>query len=93
MAQTPTTLFPSIGSVADQTDNLQTRETDESSGNPTFSTNDNEEKVVQEVESLCMKCGEQVSLIFFFLFLLIISDFFSRELRVFSLHPSHFFEK
>ena len=66
MAQTPTTLFPSIGSVADQTDNLETRETDGSSGNPTFSTNDNEEKVVQEVESLCMKCDEQVSLIFFF---------------------------
>ena len=67
MAQTPTTLFPSIGSVADQTDNLQTKETDGSSGNPTLSTlstNDNEEKVVQEVESLCMKCGEQVSFIF-----------------------------
>jgi zinc finger protein len=69
MAQTPTTLFPSIGSVADQTDNLQTRETDDI-GNPTFSTfstNDNEPeenlKVVQEVESLCMK---QVSLTFFF---------------------------
>ena len=93
MAQTPTTLFPSIGSVADQTDNLETRET---SGNPTLSTNDNEEKVVQEVESLCMKCDEQVSLIFFFLSLVIsnkVSDFFSRELRVFSLHPYHFSEK
>ena len=36
---------------------------------PTFSTlsmNDNEGKVVQEVDSLCMKCGEQVSLILFF---------------------------
>jgi zinc finger protein len=65
MAQTPTTLFPSIGSIADQTDNLQTKETDRSS---TFSPNDNEEKVVQEVESLCMKCGEQVSLIFSFSF-------------------------
>jgi zinc finger protein len=66
MAQTPTTLFPSIGSVADQTDNLQASEPDESIDNTTFSTlstNDNEEKVVQEVESLCMKCGEQVSLI------------------------------
>ena len=71
MAQTPTTLFPSIGTVADQTDNLQTRETDGSIGNTTLSTlsaNDNEEKVVQEVESLCMQCGEQVSLIFFFFF-------------------------
>ena len=38
---------------------------------PTFSTlamNDNEEKVVQEVESLCMKCSEQVSLIIFSFF-------------------------
>jgi len=61
MAQTPTTLFPSIGSVADQTDNLQTKETDDVPTS-TFSTNDNEDKVVQEVESLCMKCGEQVSL-------------------------------
>ena len=71
MAQTPTTLFPSIGTVADQTDNLQTRETDGSIGNTTLSTlsandSDSEEKVVQEVESLCMQCGEQVSLIFFF---------------------------
>ena len=66
MAQTPTTLFPSIGSVADQTDNLQ--ETDESTAHAaTLPTNDNEEKVVQEVESLCMKCGEQVSYMYFFL--------------------------
>jgi zinc finger protein len=62
MAQTPTTLFPSIGSVADQTDNLQT---DESTGNIPSTTHDNEEKVVQEVESLCMKCGEQVCWISF----------------------------
>ena len=65
MAQT---LFPSIGSVADQTDNLQTRETDGNVEDPTsltVSLNDNEEKVVQEVESLCMKCDEQVSLNFF----------------------------
>ena len=63
-AQTSTTLFPSIGSLADQTDSLQTKETDESIGNTTSSTptndNLNEEKVVQEVESLCMQCGEQV---------------------------------
>ena len=65
MAQT---LFPSIGSVADQTDNLQIRETDGNVEDPTsltVSSNDNEEKVVQEVESLCMKCDEQVSLNFF----------------------------
>ena len=67
MAQNPTTLFPSIGTVADQTDSLQTRETDGSIGNTT-TTNDNEEKVVQEVESLCMQCGEQVSFLIFFPF-------------------------
>ena len=58
MAQT---LFPTIGTVADQTDNLQARETDGNIGghaSSTLSTNDNGEKVVQEVESLCMKCGE-----------------------------------
>ena len=56
---TPTTLFPSIRSLADQTDNL---EKDKSNGN---TTNAYEEKVVQEVESLCMECGEQVSLKFY----------------------------
>ena len=74
MAQTPTTLFPSIGSVADQTDNLETRETDENIDDPsisTLSTNDNEEKVVQEVESLCMNCEEQVGFDFSFLSLLV----------------------
>ena len=58
MAQT---LFPTIGTVADQTDNLQAREADGNVGghaSSTLSTNDNGEKVVQEVESLCMKCGE-----------------------------------
>ena len=58
---TSTTLFPSIRSLADQTDNL---ERDESTGN---TTNGYEEKAVQEVESLCMKCGEQVSLKFLYL--------------------------
>lgn len=65
MAKTPVTLFPSIGSVADQADKLESREIDQSTDNTTsttLSTNDNQEKVVQEVESLCMKCGEQVSL-------------------------------
>jgi hypothetical protein len=68
MAQT---LFPSIGTVADQTDNLQARETDGNVDDPassTLSTNDSEEKIVQEMESLCMKCGEQVSLIYLFSF-------------------------
>ena len=47
------TLFPSIGTVADQTDNLQAKETDGNVGDPASSTFYNEEKVVQEVESLC----------------------------------------
>jgi hypothetical protein len=66
MAETHTTLFPSIGSVADQTDNLQTKEKTDDDPTSTSSTNDNEDKVVQEVESLCMKCGEQVSFTPFF---------------------------
>ncbi|KAJ7139518.1 ZPR1 zinc-finger domain-containing protein [Mycena epipterygia] len=51
-------LFPSIGSIADQTDLLEDRP--DTPLEP--STNDNgetEEKVVQEIESLCMKCHEQ----------------------------------
>ena len=69
------TLFPTIGTVADQTDNLQARETDGNVGghaSSTLSTNDNGEKVVQEVESLCMKCRavstEQVKFDLFFSF-------------------------
>ncbi|KAF8213805.1 ZPR1 zinc-finger domain-containing protein [Mycena galopus ATCC 62051] len=51
------TLFPSIGAIADQTDLLEDRP-----DTPLESTNDpgeTEEKVVQEIESLCMKCHEQ----------------------------------
>ncbi|KAJ6569521.1 zf-ZPR1-domain-containing protein [Mycena capillaripes] len=50
-------LFPSIGAIADQTDLLEDRP-----DTPLESTNDSgetEEKVVQEIESLCMKCHEQ----------------------------------
>ncbi|KAJ8075181.1 nucleolar zinc-finger protein [Marasmius tenuissimus] len=42
--------FPAIGSLADKTDNLPDAE-------PT--PNDEEERPLQEIESLCMKCGEQ----------------------------------
>ncbi|KAJ7151726.1 zf-ZPR1-domain-containing protein [Mycena filopes] len=51
------TLFPSIGTIADQTDSLEDRP-----DTPLGSTNEGEEtedKVVQEIESLCMKCHEQ----------------------------------
>ncbi|KAF8808890.1 zf-ZPR1-domain-containing protein [Phlegmacium glaucopus] len=87
-AQTPTTLFPSIGSVADQTDNLlEPQETDGNTDSATLSVNDNndkEEKVVQEVESLCMKCGEQGTTR-----LLLTSIPFFREVIVMSFRCEH----
>ena len=46
-------LFPKIGDIADQADKLETV-TDDPTPLP------EEEKVVQEIESLCMKCEEQV---------------------------------
>ncbi|KAF7340196.1 Zinc-finger protein ZPR1 [Mycena venus] len=52
------TLFPTIGAIADQTDLLE----DRPDTPPQSTTNDSEEteeKVVQEIESLCMKCHEQ----------------------------------
>lgn len=50
-------LFPTIGAVAEVTENLQEHEKDATEGQGT----DDEERPVQEIESLCMKCGEQVS--------------------------------
>jgi zinc finger protein len=49
------TLFPRIGEIAEQADTLQTTD------GPTSTENETDEKVVQEIESLCMKCEEQVS--------------------------------
>ncbi|KAJ7031519.1 ZPR1 zinc-finger domain-containing protein [Mycena alexandri] len=51
------TLFPSIGNIADQTDALQDRP--DTPLEPTTDGGETEEKVVQEIESLCMKCHEQ----------------------------------
>jgi hypothetical protein len=48
-------LFPAIGQVADQTESIETKDVLE--GNTTA----DEEKVVDEIDSLCMKCHEQVS--------------------------------
>ena len=55
----PDNLFPSIGTLAQQTD---------SSADPVHldnttdaSSKDDDDRVVQEVESLCMNCEEQVS--------------------------------
>ncbi|KAF7367454.1 Zinc-finger protein ZPR1 [Mycena sanguinolenta] len=58
---TDPTLFPTIGTIADQTDLLEDRP--DTPTEPTLTTKDGEteteEKVVQEIESLCMKCHEQ----------------------------------
>ncbi|KAJ7223198.1 zf-ZPR1-domain-containing protein [Mycena pura] len=51
------TLFPLIGAVADQTDLLVDRP-DASIGSA-IDTGEAEDKAVQEIESLCMKCHEQ----------------------------------
>jgi zinc finger protein len=46
-------LFPTIGEVADQADLVAVDEKDQNAVE--------DEKVVTEIESLCMKCHEQVS--------------------------------
>lgn len=51
-------LFPKIGEVADQTDKIENK--DETTTEDAVTFDKNEERVVQEVESLCMKCNEQV---------------------------------
>ncbi|KAJ7630376.1 zf-ZPR1-domain-containing protein [Roridomyces roridus] len=55
------TLFPSIGSVADQTDLLKDRPDSpvEPTGESATDDAETEEKVVQEIDSLCMECHEQ----------------------------------
>jgi zinc finger protein len=60
MAQN-TNLFPTIGDIASQTDEI----VNESETKGEDSQFDNEDKVVQEIESLCMKCEEQVSILFY----------------------------
>ena len=55
----PDNLFPTIGAVAEQVDSSQ----DLGKGGDTAgaSGNDDEERLVQEIESLCVKCEEQVT--------------------------------
>ena len=48
--------FPSIGALAERTDALEERD---DQADPT-QTGDDEERPLQEIESLCMSCGEQV---------------------------------
>ncbi|KAF9004767.1 ZPR1 zinc-finger domain-containing protein [Cyathus striatus] len=45
-------LFPTIGKVADKTDLIKEGEAEQTG-------EDNDESAVQQIESLCMKCGEQ----------------------------------
>jgi zinc finger protein len=54
----PDNLFPLIGALAEQTDNSE----DLGKGGDTTGAfeNGDEERVVQEIESLCMNCEEQV---------------------------------
>jgi zinc finger protein len=58
MAQS-STLFPTIGDIASQSNGINEPET-----RGEDSQFDNEDKLIQEIESLCMKCGEQVGFIF-----------------------------
>ncbi|KAH9475521.1 Zinc finger protein ZPR1 [Psilocybe cubensis] len=52
-------LFPAIGEIAAKTDEIPAAETEEGSKTEGGENFDNEDKVVQEIESLCMKCHEQ----------------------------------
>jgi len=47
-------LFPTIGQVVNQTDQIKS--------NQTQATDDEEEKAVTEISSLCLECHEQVRL-------------------------------
>jgi zinc finger protein ZPR1 len=49
--------FPSIGSVANQTDLLPEEQEDTAKD---VEEQDNDDRPMQEVDSLCMSCGEQV---------------------------------
>ena len=49
------TLFPEIGSVVDETAKRPESEAEQRTGD------EDDERPVQEVESLCMKCYQQVS--------------------------------
>jgi hypothetical protein len=51
--------FPNIGAVAQQTDDLPEQEEIKQYGDQ-VTVDSEEERPLQEVESLCMNCGEQV---------------------------------
>jgi zinc finger protein len=55
----PDNLFPSIGTLAQQADSsADPGHLDDTTDTP---SKDDDDRVVQEVESLCMNCEEQVS--------------------------------
>jgi zinc finger protein len=51
-------LFPSIGTIAEKTDAIPDIPSDAPPAQPVF----DEERPLEEIESLCMSCGEQVGL-------------------------------
>ena len=50
----PDNFFPKIGQVAEKTDALEDKDF------PEQSNEEDEDRAVEEIESLCMSCGEQV---------------------------------
>ena len=55
----PENLFPSIGTLAQQADSSADQaDLNDTTGAP---PKDDDDRVVQEIESLCMNCEEQVS--------------------------------
>lgn len=55
----PENLFPSIGTLAQQADNsAEQADLNDTANAP---QKDDDDRVVQEIESLCMHCEEQVS--------------------------------
>lgn len=54
----PDNLFPSIGTLAQQTDSVHPIDLGDSADAP---LKDDDDRVVEVVESLCMNCQEQVS--------------------------------
>ena len=60
-------LFPTLGEVASRTDALADLDDDDAriqeSAPPRLEQEEGEEREMQEIESLCMRCHEQVNLL------------------------------
>ncbi|KAE9388211.1 zf-ZPR1-domain-containing protein [Gymnopus androsaceus JB14] len=59
MSQEKEELFPAIGSMADKADQLPEEEEGKEDGATAVQPSTDEDRPMQEIESLCMKCGEQ----------------------------------